>query len=996
MVARRWLVAFLAGALMAGACTDGDDESNAESSTSTTGEAVTETDDDDIAPEVDAVLPDLEVALVWHQHQPRYPVVDGAVTRPWVRLHAAKDYVDMATLVTEFPDLRLTINLTPVLLDQLVELEAGARDTYWFAAETPIEQLTDDERQFIVDRFFDVNPSIIERFPRYVELRDRRDAGTAFGDQDLRDLRTLFHLAWLDPEMPEYVELSEARDRDFTDDDTTFMLAAHERLVAEVIPTHTELWESGQIEVITTPLAHPILPLIADTDLARVGDPSALLPRDPFREYGDAQLHVERGLATAEELLGQRPNGMWPGEGSVAQTVMPIFAEEGVEWVATGEDVLAKSLEQSGVGDGSFQRDDADTVLDPELLYRPWVVETSNGPVSMFFRDNRISDLIGFEYSGQPAESAVDDLMSRLEDIRSGLAGSEPLDFQPVVSIILDGENAWENYPNDGRDFLRALYGRLTTTDWITTTTPSTHLAEHPDNAAPLDEVFPAAWFSPDYGTWIGEAEEARAWDLLRFARQELRRAEQSGEPTPDQLSAATDAMLAAEGSDWFWWYGTDQDSGNDRYFDDAYRELLGQVYDGLDVPRPRWVDVPIIPDPPRLPDTTDNEARTIEVDGNPEDWEGATSFDLAGGTVPDLDAPVATLALAVDDTQLAIRVDGGIDDGEVEIYLRAPRGTSRRGTTIDDRLLGFDATHLIRWNPDDGACVSGTLLPVTKIGEYPRSCTPVDSASSEAGLEIGVPISELGALAAGDQLFLRVLSDGVLSPTGEPAAGPVPDIAGFEPTISASDDLGDDHGAGSIAYPTDPVFIAGAYDLVGFQAGLSGSDAVFSIQVDAPIANPWGSPVGLAIQTFDLYVDTGPGGRTDLLDGRNAQMADDAGWEFAITVEGWDPAVAIPTDLDDPSSGYEETQPAFGISVLGEEGRVTVRVPLAALPDGFDPADANIAVAVSSQEGFPSPGVRRIRDVAPTASQWQLGGGDSSAGTSRVVDVIGAISLAE
>ncbi|MFW2383144.1 MAG: glucodextranase DOMON-like domain-containing protein, partial [Acidimicrobiales bacterium] len=816
--------------LVTAACTGSEPESTQRpSDTPTTTDANEESGDVDqidaegqvVVPEEDK--PDLELALIWHQHQPEYPVIDGSVSRPWVRLHASKDYVDMASLVEEFPDLRLTINLTPVLLDQLVDLELGANDVYETVARTPIDQLTPEQRRFIVDRFFDINSQIIDRSDRYNGLRGLRDTGGDFDDQDLRDLRTLFHLGWIDPEIVEAnptLRQLRADDGGFTDADTNVVLDQIDDLVGQVIPTHAELWDTGQIEVSTTPLAHPILPLIADTDLARVGDPSAILPREAFREYADAQSQVQRGLERANELLGQQPNGMWPGEGAVAQAIMPIFAENDVTWVATGEDVLAQSL-----GIGSFSRDANDTVIDADVLYRPYSVETRQGEVNMFFRDVRLSDLIGFEYSGLDADVAADDLMARLDDIRSQLARNgvdANSDRTPLVTLIIDGENAWENYPNDGRDFLRAVYDRFTTTEWLTTTTPSTYLADHPDEVGEVGEVFPASWFSPNFATWIGEQEEARAWELLRLARQDLRTAERLGTASPSQLSEATDLMLAAEGSDWFWWYGADQDSGDDRYFDDAYRELLGQVYDALGQDRPRWTSVPIIPDPRVVPVSSTGEPVTVTIDGNPADFEDATAFDFTA----DNDV-ISTLAVAVDTDTLGLLFEGGYEDG-MDVYLGTPRGVSRRGTTIDDRfVLGFDATHLIRWSEQEGACISSTLAPESVVDSYPRVCDPIDSALSASGLEMAVPTSILGALTAGDRLQIRIQTGSSLSPSAGPAEAPIPDIAGFEAIREISDPANDDYGPGTYTYPTDAVFSPGSYDLLEVLAGESGDGAV-------------------------------------------------------------------------------------------------------------------------------------------------------------------------
>lgn len=974
--------------VLAAACTGSDTGSTAGTTAVTAADPVDQVDAEGeiIIPEAD--LPDVELALIWHQHQPAYPVIDGAVSRPWVRLHASKDYVDMATLVKEFPDLRLTINLTPVLLDQLVALTAGADDVYEVVARTPIEDLSPEQRRFMVDRFFDINNRIIDLSERFSELRELRDTGGRFDDQDLRDLRTLFHLGWIDPEIvdadPSLRALRDD-DRGFTDDDIAAVLDAIDALTAEVIPTHADLWNSGQIEVITTPLAHPILPLIADTNLATVGDPTAILPREAYREYADAQLQVERGLQRAGELLGRRPDGMWPGEGAVAQTVMPIFAEYGVQWVASGEDVLAQSL-----GIGGFARDGRDTVTDADVLYQPYRVQTRNGDVHLFFRDQRMSDLIGFEYSGMDAETAADDLLERIENARQQLARqgvTADSGATPLITLIIDGENAWENYPNDGRDFLRAMYERFTTTDWLTTTTPSTYLQDHPEDSGDLDEVFPAAWFSPNFATWIGEQEEARAWELLRLARQDLRTAERRRTATEAQLAAATDIMLSAEGSDWFWWYGADQDSGDDRYFDSAYRELLGQVYDALGQERPRWVSVPIIPDPRVVPVRSTGEAVTVTIDGNPADFTDAAQFDFtADGDV------ISKLAVAVDADAVGLLFDGGFDDG-MDIYLGAPRGTSRRGTTIDDRfVLGFDATHLVRWNETAGACISSTIPPESVVDTYPRVCEPIESALSASGLEMAVPTALLGALTAGDRLQIRVQTGSSLSPSAGPAEAPVPDIAGFDEVRVVADARNDDYGAGTYTYPTDPVFIDGSYDLLEFVAGESGDgdggDYVFTFLFDAPVLNPWNSPTGLSIQAIDVYLDYDPGGgtgRRPLIDGRNAELPGDSGWEAALVIEGWDRAVAVP----EPDGTYSESDPTITVSVLAEQGLVSVRVPKASLPPGLDLETAGIGVAVMSQEGFPSPGVRRVRDVEPTASQWALGGGDSTAGDTRVIDAL-------
>ena len=391
----------------------------------------------------------------------------------------------MAALVSEYPNVKVTFNLTPVLLLQLEELANGTKDIYWTMTEVPAEDLTEAQIEFIESRFFDVNPLIIENFPRFQELAGAR--GTGFSTDDLRDLQVLFNLAWTDPGFLGEEPLASlvAKGEGFTEEDKAVVMAEHLRIISEVIPLHATLWNEGRIEVITTPLAHPILPLISDTSLATAGDPAALMPVNRFQEVPDADQQVIRGLDEAERLLGRRPVGMWPGEGSVAQLVMSLFSKNGVQWVASGEEVLAKTLDI-----GSFTRDESDLVEQGDLLYRPWSAQLNrNDPVPMFFRDGLLSDLIGFEYSGTEAGGAADDFMRRLRDIRDSLdveaafGSGRPF----VVSVILDGENAWENYPNDGIDFLSALYERLNEADWVSTITPTDYLARFPETE-PLGE----------------------------------------------------------------------------------------------------------------------------------------------------------------------------------------------------------------------------------------------------------------------------------------------------------------------------------------------------------------------------------------------------------------------------------------------------------------------------------------------------------------------------
>ncbi len=923
-----------------------------------------------VPPSTATAEPRIYLNLMWHQHQPLYPKdFDGVVSRPWVRLHAAKDYLDMATLVGEFPELNVTFNLTPTLLLQLEDITEGAVDSYWQHTVIPAEDLTRGQRRFVVERFFDVNPRIIDRFPRFAELATMRTLPPeSWADDDITDLQVLFNLAWTDPSFLEQEPLSALVDKGsgFDEEDKETVLAEHLRIVEEVIPLHAEMWNDGLIEVTTTPLAHPILPLIADQSLAAVGDPAALLPETGFSEVVDADEQVIRGLDTAERLLGRRPQGMWPGEGAVAQLVMSLFSKNDVQWVATGEDVLAQSLDI-----GSFTRDADDVVAEADILYRPWEATLSrNPPVPMFFRDNLLSDLIGFEYSGTGAEAAADDFMARLEDIADQLdeVGYDNPDLPAVVSVVLDGENAWESYENDGKDFLRALYTRISESDWVETITPSGYLERFGD-PDPLDEVFPASWFQPNFATWIGEEEEATAWEYLAQVRDDLDSAESDGTASPEDLDAAYEAMLFAEGSDWFWWYGSDQESGDDKYFDTAFRALLGEVYLSMGQEIPDFVAIPIISEDPIAAEGQPAGLFTATIDGEQE-----AEWDQAGAYLVDQ----AVLRWGFDQETLSMMLDLP-STGGFEIYLGAPSG-DKVATTFDGVPLGFGATSVILW---DGEAAS--LCPPGGV-RHPEVCKEVPSAIGDV-IEIGIPLDD--AVESGD-VVLAKLVDPTAGPRPLPRAGPmgltVPDISDVAVALTMEDPTGDDHGPGSYVYPTDPVFTPGSYDLTGFELGVEGDEVVVTFDVAAPIQNPWGSPSGLSVQTFDLYLDTDPGegtGSRTLLPGRNAALPEGYGWEQALTVEGWEPALY----LAGTDGTTEETRPSFEVTVFSEDGRVVARLPRQLLPEG-DPASWGYAVALLSQEGFPSPGVRRVRDVSAEASQFRIGGGAGGVNDTRILDV--------
>ena len=940
----------------------------------------------------------LYVNITWHQHQPiYYQDEDGVYTRPWVRAHATKDYLDMAEKVAQYPDVHVTFNFTPSLIRQLNELAAGAKDIYWVLGEKEVSELTTEEKRFILERFFDANwDNIIARYPRYQALLDQRggtdaesiDAALAsFSDQDFLDLQVWFNLAWFDPtylaEEPLLALVEKGENFDQADKQIVFDQAL--KVVQEVIPYHAELQRQGQIEVTTTPYAHPILPLIYNNQLALIGNPSAEMPEKTFAYPQDAEAHLDLSVQMYEENFGRSVRGLWPGEGAVAEEIVPLVASAGYQFMQTGEPVLAKSL-----GIDSFTRDSEGYVQEADQLYRPYYVSDGAGnQVAIFFRDWTLSDKIGFDYSQMSGEAAAEDLVGHLEQVQAdfvdnGEAGPH------IVSIILDGENAWENYANDGNDFFNALYQKLSDSEVLQTVTPSEYLTMFPEQET-LDYLFPGAWFSANYDTWIGEEEEAVAWDYLANTREDLAAFESGEEYTADEnLAQAFDFMYLAEGSDWFWWYGADQDSGQDSYFDEGYRALLASVYSSLGVDVPRFVGVPIVQTAAVLPATPFAGLSTPAMTGAADDpaWESAAYYPVGG------ESAVTGFAVALDQENLYLRVDSSsaLMGQPIGIYLSAPNASGGKSAFVNDSelVLSFFANRLAQW---DGSAETLDILASQGDG-WEVAHSGVGQVVAEGGVvEMAIPLSALGGVSAGTSIKLAVVVDPQedLFPLGGPAQVQVPDLGDTALVLEVQDPVGDDDGPGTYEYPTDVVFAESVFDVEYFSVGYDSQNLVLTFDFVGPVENGWNSPNGLSVQTLDVYIDVDPGAGTGarlLMPGRNAALEAGNGWEYAIWAEGWTPQVVqVDPDTLEPKE-YSEATGGMTIAVDQAKGEVVVRVPLSFLPAG-DPAEWGYAAAVLGQEGYPTEGVWRVRNVSLYAAQYIFGGASGDSNHTRIIDLI-------
>mgnify|MGYP003858537477 CR=1 FL=1 len=527
-------------------------------------------------------------------HQPYYKdPLTGVYRFPWVRLHGIKDYYDMVTILEDFSAMHQTFNLTPSLIEQLMDyIEGDAVDRFFELSMVPAEDLTVEEKASILFGFFFANPeNMIKPLPRYYELllkrgktvteEDLRRATRYFSTQDFLDLQVLFNLSWFDPIFHErYPFLKELanKGRDYTEEEKKILLNTQIEAMRLIIPKYKEMKDKGQIEMTTSAFYHPILPLLYSTDSARVAMPVVKLPEFRFSHPEDAVAQVRMALEYFENIFGFRPEGMWPPEGAVSQETVKIIEQEGIKWIASDEGILASSLSIS-------IRDSSGQVREPQKLYKPYRIGEG---LSIIFRDHTLSDLIGFVYYKWDAKKAVQDFIDRLHRIRSSL----PPDRAFLVPIILDGENAWEYYKNDGRDFLLYLYDALSRDEGIRTTTVSEYLREHPPEEY-ISNLFPGSWINSNFGIWIGHEEDNMAWDMLYETREELV-TYQKLNPDAD-LKEAWKSIYIAEGSDWWWWYGDEHVTEMQKEFDELFRANLRKVYKLIGKEIPPKLQVPIL-----------------------------------------------------------------------------------------------------------------------------------------------------------------------------------------------------------------------------------------------------------------------------------------------------------------------------------------------------------------------------------------------------------------
>jgi alpha-amylase/alpha-mannosidase (GH57 family) len=894
----------------------------------------------------------INLAIIWHQHQPLYwNRLTGEYELPWVRVHAVQEYIDSPRILLEFPGIKVTYNLQPSLLWQLLDYAEiteeerakgglyeliGAVDNHlqwtWALIHDPAS-LDEETRAAMQEQFFWINPYMLRPGgkyydPRYAELNQIKGQ-RKLTDQELLDAAGLFLLWQISPELHGELGLLDLRGKsNWTAEDIVRVIRAQHKVITQVVDYYRKAQEAGT-ELITSPFYHPILPILA--------------------EYGwneDILGQIELGQAQHEALFGKRALGVWPPEQAVSEKAVSLLAQAGFRWTVADEWTLSAALGRQPTR---------------AELAQPWRF----GDIALFFRDHNISDKIAFSYGNKPTSEAVADFMAEIKRYWDALPDPE----NHVVVVALDGEN-WmflAGYPDNGREFLRALYGTLLRTGWVRTVTPAEFLASRPA-AATLVRLPTGSW-GGDLSTWQGEPEEDEAWERLAQARAAVF----ARDPNPQALRA----LYAAEGSDWFWWYGDDQDSGTDDLFDWLFKaHLVGAYraagYADAEIPQPLFLRL-------RIPFRANLGEVKPTLDGrvtDPREWAEAAVYGGKG--------LIEKFAVAYGESYLYVRVDLARpakeligSDLRLVLYASGKPGEPANILTRHAKTqLGF-------------AFGSGVELELAKVkadgagyvfrygadgkGGW-RLTSPVRTllyrkAAVDEVVEFMVPFEELG-VEPGQSLTLAV----VLERPGE-VLGQAPERPLFAriPTLirgteiwAMEDPKGDDFGPGTYVYPLNKVFTEapGLFDLIRYAVYDAGDS--WQLSFDFPsLPNPWNGPHGFSHPIIFVYFDVKEGGRTDAHEeGKAAQVAFDPNhpWDYVIKIAGW------------PGYGRHlwtaGGEGPFLVDVASDpkRGRVIVTIPKSLIPEirGWH------YVLVGSQDGY---GPNHIRPIGKAPGEWTGGG---------------------
>ena len=602
----------------------------------------------------------LSVAFVWHMHQPVYKNLEtNEYLMPWVRLHAVKDYLDMFLVLEKFPKLRQTFNLVPSLLEQIEDYTSeNVHDRHSRLTVSNIEFLSDEDRSFILDRFFDANyPALIYPHQTYRNLYEKRYKSeniciNDFSDQEYSDLMMWFNLCWFDNHWIESLSdlkyLYEKK-TGYTLEDRKLVISIQRAIIAQIIPKIKSMYDKGQIEISTSPYYHPLMPLVINSESAKNSVQDVNLPERLLNFEEDIIKQLDKSFNKIKTLFGCTPSGIWPPEHCISTETVELLSKYGIKWTLSDEGVLSKTI---GI---DFVRDFAGDLLEPYHLSSVYQFNQNGSKMYSLFRDSVLCDLIAFEYGIHNPEVAANDLYERIKNIQTKLQLTP--DKAHVLTIALDGENCWENYKQDNRSFLSCLYSLLSADESLNVQTVS-DIIQSQERVKTLKTIHSGSWINRNYCLWTGEPTKNQAWNYIYETRKNLVNLSKEKKHSPETLEQAWNSLYTAEGSDWFWWYGEPNDSGQDELFDQLFRMHLINVYKSLGEKVPDYLNIPLefyIEKSSKTPDGKISPVINGMIDSATE-WDNAGSIEIPQGPMYQYDRVVRRILFGNDDKNIYFR----------------------------------------------------------------------------------------------------------------------------------------------------------------------------------------------------------------------------------------------------------------------------------------------------------------------------------------------------
>lgn len=515
-------------------------------------------------------------------HQPYYRDDKNAQTlMPWVFLHAIKDYYDIPWYAQDFKKVKATYNLVPSLIYQIKSyINNSANDKLLEAIKKHTHELNGNDISFLQSYLFLSNEkNMIKPLERYYELYLKYKTNNSikgFDTQEILDTQVLFLLSWCGNFLRtnnETVKKLLEKEHYYTHGDKLALIETLIEFLPQILEYYEKLDKEGKITLCTTPYYHPITPLLLDINSAREAKPDVTLPevKESFESFGIA--NTKNAMEYFKNVFHKTPSGFWPAEGSVSLKTAKLFLNNDLKWFCTDEEILFKTLKDHN----------------KQNIYKNYKLHIDGKSIDVRFRDHYLSDAIGFEYSQKDPKHSAHEFVEHLKKIY------DHCDFSPLVNIILDGENAWEFFPNNAQDFFNELYSLFEKTPWLECVTmdeiSSLSHIQHSD----IHHLESGSWINGNFDIWIGSQEKNKAWELLDLAKKDY-------ETNKEHLNQEVKELIEKEfmialGSDWFWWYGDDHYTVLAKEFDELFRKHLINIYELMNREVPSKILMPIIKD---------------------------------------------------------------------------------------------------------------------------------------------------------------------------------------------------------------------------------------------------------------------------------------------------------------------------------------------------------------------------------------------------------------